>query len=149
MSTLQLEKQIEELKSIVEKRERLLITLQVTKTKCQSWSWKKKLEVGKSKKLELELEKSKLWQRSWGRSNGLFAFQLKSPLKISLWNSPVMLTYVNIISRADDVFSFHRRMWRLWRPPSRSSFSELPWWCTYKYIFHTRHMIFLLRDYLQ
>ena len=40
MSTLQLEKQIEELKSFVEKRERLLITLQVAKTKI-------KVEVGR------------------------------------------------------------------------------------------------------
>ena len=97
MSTLQLEKQIEELKSIVEKRERLLIALQVAKTKYQSWSWKKKIEFGKSIKLQLELAKSKLWQRSWGRSNGLFAFKMMGPRKMSLWNLPIMPSYVNIM----------------------------------------------------
>ena len=82
-----------------------------------------KIEVEKSIKLELELAKVRVRKKKLWHSNGILAIYVVS--------------------------SFHRRMWRLWLPPSRSSFSELPWWCTYKYIFHTRHMTFLLTDYLQ
>ena len=65
---------------------------EVSKLKLEEKNW-----IRKKYKATAWVSKSKLWQRPWGRSNGLFAFKMMGPRKMSLWNLPIMPSYVNIM----------------------------------------------------